>query len=163
MADEADAHAGGPTVSPAAYAAIGSVLDRHTSDPVSRRHVREYLAGTDDPEQSYLDPQEGQALPPLFFLAAIRDVVHERDLLEGGQHAGLAVDGITGRSVEAGTEAVLHAPLHVGDTLTAERRLVSIEEKQGRSGPLAIVTTCASYRNQHDELVAEFTQTIIFR
>jgi hydroxyacyl-ACP dehydratase HTD2-like protein with hotdog domain len=55
------------------------------------------------------------------------------------------------------------APVYLGDVLTVEERLESIEEKRGRSGPLVITTTQAEYRNQGGDLVARYRQTIIFR
>lgn len=151
-------------VSDDARARVGTVLERRTGDPVSIRHLREYLIGTDDRESFYdLDSNGPIVTPPLFFFAAMREVVYESELYEDGQHKTTGVDGIEGRTLEGGTAYKLHNPLHVGDVLTVEKRLTSIEEKSGRSGPMAIVVTDSAFTNQRGELVAELTHTIIFR
>jgi hydroxyacyl-ACP dehydratase HTD2-like protein with hotdog domain len=43
------------------------------------------------------------------------------------------------------------------------KRLVSIEEREGRSGPLVFTTTETEYVNQDGQLIARYRQTIIFR
>ena len=121
-------------VSDDARARVGTVLERRTGDPVSVRHLREYLIGTDDRESFYdLDAGGPIITPPLFFFAAMREVVYESELYEDGQHKTTGVDGITGRTLEGGTAYKLHHPLHVGDVLTVEKKLASIEEKIGRA------------------------------
>jgi hydroxyacyl-ACP dehydratase HTD2-like protein with hotdog domain len=151
-------------ISDAARAKVGKVLERATGDPVSLRHLREYLIGTDDRELFYGLSTTGPIMtPPLFFFAAMREVVYESDLHEDGQHKTTGVEGITGRTLEGGTAYKLHHPLFVGDVLTMEKTLSSIEEKHGRSGPMAVVITDSTYTNQRGELVAELSHTIIFR
>ncbi len=143
---------------------IGTVVERLTSDPVSARHVREYLVGTDDRHVSYdFALGEGLPVPPLFFSAAIREIVYERDLESDGQYRTFGVTGITGSTLEGGTDYTMHAPVHIGDVLTMERTLLSIDEKSGRSGDLAIVTSHSTFTNQTGVLVADFTHTQIFR
>ena len=101
--------------------------------------------------------------PALFFQAVCRDVVPESQLLEDGQHRTLGVEGVTGRSVLAGQDIELFEPVHVGDVLTLRETLVSITEKEGRSGPLVIVVTDETYSKTGGSLVARTTTTRIFR
>lgn len=151
-------------VSDEARARVGTVIERSTGDPVSLRHLREYLIGTDDHESFYDLASDGPVItPPLFFFAAMREVVYESELYEDGQHKTTGVAGITGRTLEGGTAYKLHHPLYVGDVLTMEKKLASIEEKNGRSGPMAVVVTDSTFTNQHGDLVAELSHTIIFR
>jgi acyl dehydratase len=152
------------TISPEVRTKVGTVIDRATGDPVSLRHLREYLIGTDDRDPNYDLSHPGPIItPPLYFFAAMREVVYESELHEDGQHRTVGVAGITGRTLEGGTDYRLHTPVYVGDVITAERTLASIEEKSGRSGPMALVVTDTRYTNQRDELVAELTHTLIFR
>jgi hydroxyacyl-ACP dehydratase HTD2-like protein with hotdog domain len=102
-------------------------------------------------------------VPPLFFHAACRPIVAESELREDGQYAFLGVAGVEGVTMSGGMHFEILAPVYLGDVLTVEERLASIEEKHGRSGPLVITTTLAEYRNQSGALVARYRQTIIFR
>jgi hydroxyacyl-ACP dehydratase HTD2-like protein with hotdog domain len=135
------------------------------SEPLSLRQLREYLAGTGDDLAEWADHAAAAArpVPPLFFHAACRPIVAESELREDGQYAFLGVAGVEGVTMSGGMRYEILAPVYLGDVLTVEERLASIEEKRGRSGPLVITTTLAEYRNQSDVLVARFRQTIIFR
>ena len=153
-----------PSVSQAARQAIGTVTWRHVSEPLSLRQLREYLAGTGDDLAEWADPAAAaRPVPPLFFHAACRPIVAESELREDGQYAFLGVAGVEGATMSGGMRFEILAPVYLGDVLTVEERLTSIEEKQGRSGPLVITTTLAEYRNQSGALVARFRQTIVFR
>lgn len=155
----------GPAVSDEARALIGTVTARYTSEPASLRHVREYVAATggdlgDWPPDT--DPR-ARPVPPLFFHAACRPVVAETSLDPDGQYPFLGVTGVTGRTMAGGDKYEVLAPVYVGDVLHSAERLVSIDERQGRSGPLVITTTETDYTNQDGVLVARYRQTIIFR
>jgi hydroxyacyl-ACP dehydratase HTD2-like protein with hotdog domain len=154
-----------PSVSQAARQAIGTVTWRHVSEPLSLRQLREYLAGTGDDLTQWADQAAAAArpVPPLFFHAACRPIVAESELREDGQYAFLGVAGVEGETMSGGMRFEILAPVYLGDVLTVEERLESIDEKQGRSGPLVITTTQAEYRNQRGALVARYRQTIIFR
>jgi hydroxyacyl-ACP dehydratase HTD2-like protein with hotdog domain len=154
-----------PSVSQAARQAIGTVTWRYVSEPLSLRQLREYLAGTGDDLAEWADPATATSkpVPSLFFHAACRPIVAESELREDGQYAFLGVAGVEGETMSGGMRFEILAPVYLGDVLTVEERLESIEEKQGRSGLLAITTTQAEYRNQCAALVARYRQTIIFR
>ncbi len=160
----------GPHVSDAARARIGQETLRKTFEPVSLRHIKEYLAGTGDWNELHWDDGAAAAsrhqtiiAPALMFQAVCREVVPESTLLGDGQHPNLGVEGVTGRTVLAGQEIELGEPVHVGDVITLRERLLSIDEKQGRSGPLVVVTTEETYTNQRDAVIARTVTTRIFR
>jgi acyl dehydratase len=160
----------GPQVLPAARDLIGRVTFQKTFDPVSPRMIKEYVAGTGDWKPMHVDEAGAAAgrhgrivAPALFFQAVCRDVVPESQLLEDGQHRTLGVEGVTGRSVLAGQDIELFEPVHVGDVLTLRETLVSITEKEGRSGPLVIVVTDETYSKTGGRPVARSTTTRIFR
>jgi N-terminal half of MaoC dehydratase len=156
----------GPTVSTEARALVGTVTVERTSEPVSLRQVREYVAGTGGRPEEWgdtADPYARVRTPPLFFHAACRPVVAEVDLGEDGQYPFLAVRGVSGRTMAGGHTYEMLAPVRVGDVLTLRERLVSIEDKHGRTGPLVITTTETEYTNQERTLVARYRQTVIFR
>jgi N-terminal half of MaoC dehydratase len=150
-----------PTASAEAHALIG-VESTRTSDPVSARHIREYLAGADDWNEAYLHADDPVA-PPLFVLAASRRVQPMSRLLPDGQYDDLTVPGITGRSVLASWDVQIGGLLRVGDVVTVHSTVVSIEAKQGSTGPLVIARTRSRHVNQDGQEIAVETQTIIYR
>jgi hydroxyacyl-ACP dehydratase HTD2-like protein with hotdog domain len=154
----------GPQVTPEALTLVGSVTNHYTSEPVSLRQIREYVAATGGDLGAWpTTVSDYAAAPPLFFHAACRPVVAEADLEADGQYPFLGVPGVTGRTMAGGHRYEVLAPVHVGDVLTATEQLVSIDERQGRSGPLVFTTTETTYVNQRDETVARYRQTIVFR
>jgi hypothetical protein len=78
------------------------VIERERSLPVSAHHVRQFLVGTNDRNPAYLATEsgEGSVTPPLFLLAALRQLVYRDELAEDGQHRALSVGGITGVTIE---------------------------------------------------------------
>jgi acyl dehydratase len=135
----------------------------HRSEPISLRHIREYVAAVGGDPDDWSETGERRAAPPLFFHAACRPVVMQHSLQEDGQYTFLGVTGVTGQSLAGGNRYEVVAPVYVGDVLTTSERLVSIGEREGRSGPLVITTTETTYTNQHQEMVARYLQTVIFR
>ncbi len=58
------------------------------------------------------------------------------------------------RTMFGGEEWEFHRPLLIGDTVTAQRRLGAVEEKDGRSGPFVLIHYETTFTNQRDEVVA---------
>jgi len=158
----------GPTIAPGVEALIGTVTREFTSDPVSLRHIREYVAGTGASTADLPRGDDAEAIarlvaPPLFFLSACRPVVAEDELLEDGQHTWVGVPGVDGRSAVAGTRARFLGAVRVGDVIHATQRLVAVTPREGRSGPIVFVEVETEYRNQRDEPVATHGITFAFR
>src|SRR5262249_32938836 len=115
---------GPPSVSGEAWQHVGRENVR-VSDPVSMRHLREYLAGAAAWNPLYCDEEsakrphyEGIAAPPLFFLVASRRVVPMARLLEDGQYDDVMVPGVNGVSVLAGWDIEVDEPIRIGDVIT---------------------------------------------
>lgn len=156
----------GPAVSARARSRVGTVTQTYVSEPVSLRHVREYLAGTNADPQNFTGFDESGApspTPPLFFHSACRPIVAENELLADGQYSFLGVEGVTGETLAGGNTFEIFAPVYVGDVLRTTETLVSIDERVGRSGPMVFTTTVTSYTNQDGSEVARYRQVIIFR
>jgi 3-methylfumaryl-CoA hydratase len=139
---------------------VGAVTFTWTSEPVSLRQVREYVAAIGGRPEEW---DAARVAPPLFFHAACRPVVAEADLLDDGQYPFLGVPGVHGRTMAGGQSYEILGPVRVGDVLTVRERLLSLTEKQGRSGPLAFTETASEYTNGDGVLVARLRQTVIFR
>ena len=98
--------------------------------------VRDYLLAMDEPA----DLQQGDPVPPLFLLTLART--------RRPQPA-------KGTAVKAGDAYEFIAPVQVGDTLTIAQRLIDIQTKQGKNGPMHLVIYGGSFTNQRGEKVAE--------
>jgi acyl dehydratase len=55
------------------------------------------------------------------------------------------------------------APIYPGDTVTGVRKLVNVEEKQGRSGSMEIATLETTYTNQHGQEVLRVRAMVVIR
>ena len=60
----------------------------------------------------------------------------------------------TGGSFDAGKCVVSHAPIRIGDKVTAKSQIADIYEKTGRSGHMTFVVHRMEFFNQDDELVS---------
>lgn len=55
------------------------------------------------------------------------------------------------------------APIYPGDTLTGVRKLLAVDEKQGKSGTMEIATLETTYTNQHGQEVLRSRTVAIIR
>ena len=108
-------------------------VDRVTAAPMAA------LAATLDRDEPA--PKDGDALPPLwhwlYFLPRYRasDVGSDGHAKRGAFLPPIPLP----RRMWAGGRLAFHAPLHVGEAIARESRIVDITRKTGRSGPLAFV------------------------
>ena len=65
------------------------------------------------------------------------------------------------RRMAGGENTTFHLPAYHRDEIEMVRTIESIVEKEGRSGRFVLVTWRSEYRNQHRELVAEATTSMI--
>lgn len=69
----------------------------------------------------------------------------------------------TRRAMAGETSVVFGERIVAGDTISVEKRLANMYEKEGRSGPLVFVEMEFTFTNQHGELVARENFTRIYR
>ena len=106
------------------------------TEAVELGRVRDYLLAMDEPA----DLKQGDPVPPLFLLTLARTRRPQPS---------------KGTAVKAGDAYEFVAPVHVGDTLTVEQRLIDIQTKQGKNGPMYLVIYGGAFTNQRGEKVAE--------
>lgn len=83
---------------------------------------------------------------------------------EGGNRALVeAMGGDPLRVLHGEEEYEYHGFIRPGDRITGQSTVVSLEEKEGRSGHLDIVVVETEYRNQRAELVVVARSTIVVR
>ena len=97
--------------------------------------VRDFLLAMDEPATFSSDEQ----VPALFLLTLART--------RRPQPA-------KGTSVNAGDEYEFFAPVYVGDRITVSRRVIGVEEKQGKANLMWLIRVEANYHNQRGEIVA---------
>jgi acyl dehydratase len=83
---------------------------------------------------------------------------------EGGSSPHIkTMGGDVLRLLHGGEAYEYYALLRPGDVITGQTRVISIEEKESRSGRLDIVVLQTDYHNQHGELVVIARTTIVLR
>jgi acyl dehydratase len=150
-------------VPPETTAMIGQPLGEPVSAVVTRREAQRYARAVGDLSPIYFDEAaaraagyDGLVAPPTF----VGHVV-----VEGAELDDLRVDGLwidrgprvrlgVARSMFGGEEWEFRRPVLVGDTITAQRRLGNVEEKEGRSGPFVLTHFETTFTNQHGDVVA---------
>lgn len=85
------------------------------------------------------------------------------ELSEDGGSPDLTPPSSATRRMAGATRIRFHADIHAGDVVTLTKTVESLEEKVGRSGPLALVTYALDYRNQHGATAVEESYVRILR
>ncbi len=142
---------------------VGAALGEAVSAVVSRREAQRYARAVGDLDPIYFDEAAARAAgygglvaPPTFVGHAVVEGSTLEDLREDGlwsdrsRKLRLAVS----RTMFGGEEWEFRHPVLIGDTVTAQRRLGAVEEKDGRSGPFVLLHYETTFTNQRDEVVA---------
>ena len=111
-------------------------------------------------------PATGDVLPPLWHWVALpRWPVSSVIGVDGHPRRGDFLPPIDlPRRMFAGGEVTFHGDLRVGTEVVRETEVVSVEEKSGRSGRLAIVTVVTRLLDtSQDDLIVEERQDLIYR
>ena len=131
-------------------------VDRAGATPVAA------LAATLDRDDHA--PRDGDVLPPLwhwlYFLPRYResDVGPDGHAKRGGFLPPIALP----RRMWAGGRLTFRAPIHIGESITRESRIVEIRRKQGRSGPLAFVVVRHTIEGDNGVAIVE-EHDIVYR
>ncbi len=150
-------------VPPETQAMVGATLGEPVSAVVSRREAQRYARAVGDLDPIYFDEAaaraagyDGLVAPPTF----VGHAVVEGSTLEDLREDGLWIDRgrklrlRVSRTMFGGEEWEFRHPVLIGDTVTAQRRLGAVEEKDGRSGPFVLLHYETTFTNQRDEVVA---------
>lgn len=161
-----------PLVPPEAYDMIGKVVGTR-SGVVFEKEAQRFAAAVGDLNPIYFDDEAAKAqgykgiVAPPMFLPQVAGGVTRIDQLTVD---GLAASGNrrdvplnVSRVMAGGEEIEFFEPIYPGDTITMETKVVSIEEKEGRSGRFVIVTRASDCTNQEGVLVGIITTQSITR
>lgn len=151
---------------------VGTVAATATGE-VNRRDWQRWAAAVGDHNPLWFDSGYAQTngyrdiiCPPLYLQYAVLGVTALKDLRPDGSSG--AVSGSLAfpkapRRMAGGESTTFHLPAYHRDEITMVRTIESIIEKHGRSGNFVLVTWRTIYRNQHQELVAQATTSMIAR
>jgi 3-methylfumaryl-CoA hydratase len=108
--------------------------------------------------------EAGAPLPPLWHWCFFQTPAVAADLsLDGHPHRGGFLPPVSlPRRMWAGGSLHFHKPLPIAATISRESRIRSIEEKEGRSGPLVFVSIDHHY-TANETLLLEERQDLVFR
>lgn len=157
-------------VTPEALAVVGvkRPLRRGTITPDG---IRRFCVAVDDRNPAYLDPAAAKAAgypdmiaPPLYPAAPGRPAPFHEDLLADGQYADLAPPGLGHlQSLLGGQDWELVRPVRVGETVTEEMQIGSVEEREGRNGPMVFVREDSVLTDAAGDVVMRGYNHLIFR
>jgi acyl dehydratase len=150
-------------IPPETRALVGQRLGAPASATIHAHEAERFAYAAGDTNPIYFDDAAaraagypGRVVPPGFLVWAFEPPRPLEALAEDGlwRGAGPPLRLAVSRILYGGEEWEYRAAVHPGDTLTAETRLASLEEKSGGSGPFVLATTETTYTNQAGAVVA---------
>jgi hypothetical protein len=153
-------------------AAIGGEIARRVSYPVDASDIRRWAVATYypyEPPRRFWDAEAagGRIVAPADFNpfawmaaepAGRPAAGHDPDAIE--KALGIVGPGLK-FGLNGGLVAEYGAPIAVGDTITAVRRLASYAEREGKLGQMLFTVTEDTWTNQEEEFVERRTMTLI--
>src|SRR6516165_5546217 len=153
-------------------ARVGTVAASATGE-VNRRDWQRWAAAVGDHNPLWFDAEYARAngfrdiiCPPLFLQYAVLGVARLDALRPDGSSGAISGSLAFPRApkrMAGGESFTFHLPAYHRDEIEMVRTIESIVEKQGRSGRFVLVTWHTVYRNQHRDLVAEASTSMIAR
>jgi acyl dehydratase len=153
-------------------ARVGTVAATATGE-VNRRDWQRWAAAVGDHNPLWFEPDYARTqgyrdiiCPPLYLQYAILGVTPLEGLRPDGSSGAVSGSLAFPRAPQrmaGGESTTFHGPAYHRDEIDMVRTIESIVEKDGRSGRFVLVTWRTMYRNQHRELLAEATTSMIAR
>lgn len=140
---------------------------------IGRGDIRRFARAIGETDPIYFEVDAARAAghpdlpaPPYFPYALRNQAAHlvARDGIAPDGSARADVPPLpTTRAMAGETEIELGPQIYAGDSITLEKRIVDLFEKEGRSGALVFVTTEFTFRNQVGAVVFHERFTRIYR
>jgi acyl dehydratase len=141
-------------------------------EPLDRSSLRRFIQATRDDNPLYYDEEYAKSTkygsviaPPFYFhrsfpspLGVVEDAEKEEM-----RHRGLVDTPGFAKQVNAGSEIEWFGQVRIGDTLNSKTVVSNIEQKQGKNGPMILITYDRIIKNQDDKLIAITTQKSLRR
>ncbi|MGI9599347.1 MAG: FAS1-like dehydratase domain-containing protein [Acidimicrobiales bacterium] len=140
---------------------------------VGRTDIARFARAIGETDPRFFDPDAARAaghpdvVAPPYFPYTIRmqaaNLRDRADLEPDGSSSEDVPPVPTDRAMAGETAIEMGVPIHAGDVITLEKRIVDLFEKSGRSGALVFVKQEFRFTNQNDELVMREEFTRIYR
>jgi acyl dehydratase len=127
---------------------VGKAGEARTYD-VERGAIRRFAEAIEDrnplfnDEHAARDSRFGGMIAPPTFCRSMGSPIPDVRISALGQ---------TFRGLDGGSEWEYFKPIHPGDRITVQTKLVDLRESQGRLGPMIFITMETTYTNQFGEL-----------
>lgn len=148
-------------------------VERFSLGRIEPLWTQRYAAAIDDLDPAYFDEEHARGLgyrgiiAPPNYIATLRGAPAfgppESELLADGMAPDARPPLANLMGMGGGQTLALHEPVYCGETILAERRVVDVTEKAGRSGPLVIITEELRYRNSEGEPKLTLRNTLLCR
>lgn len=152
-----------------ALALVGSETEWGEAFTIEQSLVNHYLDSVGETNPIYFDADyakdtwyHGKAVPPFFLLTNLKSGT-ERNWFTLNEKGEFLFPVNAKRRLRGGDEIEVLAPMCIGDTIQAKAKILSISEKEGKSGNMAFINTETIYRNQNNQIVLKSRTTIIMR
>lgn len=153
-----------------ALAQVGS-SSRERIGLVTANDISKFCSGILETGREHFDDAAARALgyaaivaPPTFAYATTRPSPPRSEYLADGQYGFVAPPGLQHLQTMLGGQAwTFHRDAVVGDVLEEHRTVLSMDEREGKTGPMAIVRSEQAFRTSLGEPVETLVSTLILR
>ncbi len=136
---------------------IGKTGEARTYE-VERGHIRRFAEAIGDPNPLFNDEAQarrtrfgGMIAPPTFYRSMGSPIPQVELPALGGSFRGL----------DGGSEWQYFEPIHPGDRITVQSKLLDLRESEGRLGPMVFITIETSYTHHVGKLCATQRSTAL--
>jgi acyl dehydratase len=149
-------------------ALIGASRSYTAPEELGRAAIRYFALaiGSDNPvytsdEAARAAGHDGIVAPPTLIFESNQYANQPRDA-DGFAGHGWELPVPGARLVRGGNSYEFGRPVRPADVITVTWRLAGMTERAGAAGPMLIVTSVATYTDQHGELLGVNTETLIY-
>ena len=149
---------------------LGKEQTFQASEEIGEILIRRFAAAIGDRNPLYWDRQYAQEspygdiiAPPTLIFELTYDIGGSIDI-EKGTYQGLeGWAGFPTRLERAGNEYEIFQPARPDDVITVKRRIIGVNERQGKTGKWTFIDTEITYTNQRNELLGVDKETLACR
>lgn len=157
-------------ITPEALALVGKP-DAVRRGLVTAHDIAKFCSGILEEAPEHFDTAAARALgypdiiaPPTFAYATTRPAPPRAEYLADGQYGFVAPPGLQHLQTMLGGQAwTFHRPPVVGEVLEEHRTVLSMTEREGKTGPMAIVRSQQAFVTPGGEPVETLVSTLILR
>jgi acyl dehydratase len=154
-------------LTPDIRALIGKEIAFTAPEELSQASIRKFALAIGDPNPLYADEayargtRFGGIVAPPTFVCETWQYLRHPIATEGGiiEHFGVSLPHL----IRGGHAYEFYQPVRPDDVITATWRLAAAHEKQGRGGPMLLLTVEITYTNPQGARLATNRETLIYR